>query len=55
MRTAIAVAAALLLAACAEEPQQLVAAERPGYRTDAWPDQSRERTLRQDESRRIYQ
>jgi hypothetical protein len=59
MRTAIAVAvavvAALLLGACAEEPQRLASAEKPGYRTDAWPDQSRQRTLRQDEARRIYQ
>ena len=42
------------LAACSEEPQVLDTAERPGYASDAWPDQLRERTLRQNESGRIY-
>ncbi|HEX6267850.1 MAG TPA: hypothetical protein VFZ81_13265 [Burkholderiales bacterium] len=42
------------LIACTEEPQQLDAADRPGYRTDDWQDQQRERTLRQSESTRIY-
>lgn len=42
------------LAACTPEPQRLDAAEGPGYATDAWRDQLRERTLRQNESGRIY-
>lgn len=46
--------ATLALGACTEEPQRLDAAEPPGYRTDAWEDQQRERTLRQSESTRIY-
>ena len=40
-----------LLAACSEPP---LATPAPGYENDAWPDQMRGRTLRQDESRRIY-
>ena len=42
------------LAACTQEPQRLDAARAPGYAIDAWPDQLRERTLRQNESGRIY-
>ena len=42
------------LAACNEEPQVLDTAQAPGYASDAWPDQLRERTLRQNESGRIY-
>ena len=42
------------LAACTEEPQRLDAPQGPGYASDAWPDQLRERTLRQNESGRIY-
>lgn len=48
------IAAALALGACGQEPQQLESAAQPGYRTDAWPDQERERTLRQSESTRTY-
>jgi hypothetical protein len=40
--------------ACNEPPQRLEAAAEPGYRTDDWNDQERQRTLRQDESARIY-
>lgn len=46
--------AVLALGACTEEPQRLDAADRPGYRSDDWRDQQRERTLRQSESTRIY-
>ena len=53
--TFLVVCAAFLgLAACTEEPQRLDAAKAPGYASDAWPDQLRERTLRQNESGRIY-
>ena len=50
----MALVAALLLAACAPEPQLLASAQKPGYRTDSWPDQQRARTLRQGEGSRIY-
>ncbi|HEX6321210.1 MAG TPA: hypothetical protein VFZ84_20275 [Burkholderiales bacterium] len=53
MKTAIVVLA-LALAACTEHPQRLASAHEPGYRTDAWPDQHRARTLRQGEAGRIY-
>jgi hypothetical protein len=49
----LAAAAALALAACGEEPQLLEAAGAPGFRTDAWDDQLRERTLAQNEAGRI--
>ena len=42
------------LAACTEEPQRLGAVQQPGYASDAWSDQLRGRTLRQNESSRIY-
>lgn len=58
MRTIIIAFAASLIAGalggCTEEPQQLAAAGKPGFKTDSWADQLRERTLRQGESRRIY-
>jgi hypothetical protein len=44
----------LVLASCNEPPQRLASADEPGYRTDSWADQQRERTLRQSESTRIY-
>ena len=53
VRTATALLA-LLLVGCTEDPQRLAAAREPGYRTDAWPDQHRARTLRQGEAGRIY-
>ena len=53
-----AIVIVLLLASgaggCAEDSQELAAAEHPGFSTDAWDDQMRERTLRQGEARRIY-
>lgn len=45
---------ALALVACGEAPQRLVSAKAPGYRTDAWNDQLRSRTLHQGERERIY-
>lgn len=51
---ALALLPLLLLAACEEAPQQLVSAQDPGYRTDAWPDEQRSRTLHQSEAGRIY-
>ena len=39
---------------CAEQPQSLASAGQPGFKTDSWDEQHRERTLRQGESRRIY-
>ncbi|HEX2198285.1 MAG TPA: hypothetical protein VHG88_06670 [Burkholderiales bacterium] len=54
MRRAWLLALGLALMACSEEPQRLDGAERPGYASDAWPEQLRERTLRQNESGRIY-
>lgn len=49
------VAVLAALAACGKAPQVEESARAPGYQSDAWPDQLRERTLRQDESRRVYQ
>jgi hypothetical protein len=58
MRTIVIIVALLPAAAglggCAEEPQRLAAAEAPGFRTDSWDEQLRERTLHQGEARRIY-
>jgi hypothetical protein len=45
---------AFVLSACGEAPQRLASAAEPGYQTDSWPDQLRDRTLRQGESGRIY-
>ncbi len=46
--------AVLALAACAPVAQRMKSAEAPGYASDAWPDQLRARTQRQNESGRIY-
>jgi hypothetical protein len=46
--------ATLGVAACSEEPQRLASARKPGFETDAWQDQLRERTLNQSELNRIY-
>jgi hypothetical protein len=54
MRTIALVVALLFIGGCTEEPQELVAAGNPGFQTDSWNDQLRERTLRQGEPRRIY-
>ena len=54
MKSVLALLALGLAAGCTEEPQRLASAERPGYQTDAWPDQLRSRTLRQGEAGRIY-
>jgi hypothetical protein len=55
MRTATLILACLALAvACGEDPQRLDAAKAPGYRTDGWNSQLRERTLHQGEAERIY-
>jgi hypothetical protein len=44
----------LLLAGCGEKPQTLSASQQPGFRTDAWHQQLRERTESQSEAERIY-
>jgi len=43
-----------LKAALTFAARRLLDADRPGYRSDDWRDQQRERTLRQSESTRIY-
>jgi hypothetical protein len=54
MRAIVLVVALLLIGGCTEEPQHLAAAGKPGFQTDSWNDQLRNRTLRQGEARRIY-
>jgi hypothetical protein len=54
MRMSLIALAALLIGGCSEERQHLAASGKPGFATDAWDDQLRERTLRQGEARRIY-
>lgn len=54
MAVTVLLLAVLGAAGCDEMPQRLASAEQPGYQTDAWRDQHRERTLRQNESGRIY-
>lgn len=54
-RILLAVLLAAALPACSEDPQRLAAAGKPGYVTDDWPEQLRQRTQRQHEVGRIYQ
>lgn len=54
-RILVAALVAATLPACGEHSQRLAAAEKPGYVTDGWRDQLRQRTQRQHESGRIYQ
>lgn len=52
---AIAIATALLLPACGEEPQVLGRSEHEAARADQAQQERRQRTMSQSESERIYQ
>lgn len=56
MRILFSVAVLLLiaqLAACSEKPQQLAASREPGWQSDNWQHQMRDRGQTQNESNRI--
>ena len=50
---ALCIVAVLLLAACSEKPQELSAARNPGWQTDNWRHELRDRGQTQNESNRI--
>jgi hypothetical protein len=52
MRT-LCIVTLLLLAACSEKPQELSASMNPGWQTDNWRHELRDRGQTQNESNRI--